>query len=235
MRTAWPRPEVGIGDHEFHPAQAAGGQAAQEPGPERAVLAVPDIHAQNLAVPVGAHSDRDDHGLGHHLVIHAGLAVGRIQEHIRVAGVGQAAAAKRGDLIVEIGADPGDLALGDPRPDPERLDQIIDLAGGHPVQIGLHHHREQGLIHPPAAIEQRGEERPGAQLRDPQRQIPRRRGQRPRSGAVALIGARGAALPGLGTDRGRQLGLDQRLIHRLGRDPDAFTGITGLECVEDFQ
>jgi hypothetical protein len=32
-----------------------------------------------------------------------------------------------------------------------------------------------------------------------------------------------------------QLGLDQGLVHRLGRDPDAFTGLASLEYVENLE
>jgi hypothetical protein len=115
------------------------------------------------------------------------------------------------------------------------LNQIVDLARGHAMQIGLHDHREQSLIHPTAPIQQGGEERPGAQLRDPQPQITRRRGQDPRSRTVALVGARRGVLPRPGADGGRQFGLDQCLVHRFGRDPDAFIGIACLECVQDFE
>lgn len=52
-----------------------------------------------------------------------------------------------------------------------------------------HHHREQGLVDPLAAFEQGREERAGAQLRDPQLQIPRRRRQRAGAVAIALVGA----------------------------------------------
>jgi len=110
------------------------------------------------------------------------------------------------------------------------------LSGTHnPLQVGLHDHREQGLIHPPTPVEQGREERPGAQLRDPQPQITRGRGHGAGSGAVALVAARRAAFPRLSADRGRQLGLDQRLVHGFGGDPDAFIGITGLERVQDFE
>jgi hypothetical protein len=51
----------------------------------------------------------------------------------------------------------------------------------------------------------------------------------------ALIGARRSVLPRLRADRGRQLGLDQSLVHRLGRNPDAFIGIACLERVQDFE
>jgi hypothetical protein len=170
------QPEVCVGDHESHSTQAAGLQAAQERGPERAVLAVTDIHAQHFAVPIAAHPNRDDHGLGDDLVIDACLAVGRVQEHIREARGLQRPAAERGHLIVQVGADPRHLALGDPRRDSEGLDQVVNLAGRHPVQVGLHDHREQGLIHPATPIQQGREERTGAQLRDPQPQITSGRG-----------------------------------------------------------
>ena len=76
------------------------------------------------------------------------------------------------DLAVEVGADPGDLELADTARANQRLDQVVDLPGRDPVQIGLHDHREQRLVDPPPALEQAGEERPGPQLRDPQLQIP---------------------------------------------------------------
>jgi hypothetical protein len=93
----------------------------------------------------------------------------------------------------------------------------------------------RGLVDPATPIQQGGEERAGAQLRDPQSQITSGRGHGAGSGAVALVGARRAAFPRLGTDRGRQLGLDQRLTHRLGRDPDTFTGITGLQRLQNLE
>nr|WP_297496005.1 hypothetical protein [Pseudonocardia sp.] len=58
------------------------------------------------------------------------------------------------DLGVEIRANPRHLALGDPGVRAQGFDQVVDLAGGHAVQVGLHHHREQRLIHPAAALEQ---------------------------------------------------------------------------------
>jgi hypothetical protein len=60
------------------------------------------------------------------------------------------------------------------------------------MQIGLHHHREQRLVDPPAPLQQAGEERPGPQLGDAQLQIPGRGRQQPGPVAVAL------GQPGLG-------------------------------------
>ena len=80
---------------------------------------------------------------------------------------------------------------------------------------------EQAMVHASAAFEQGGEERPGTQLRDPQLQITRRRGQRPRPTPVALRGPLSTAFPGAGADHRGQLGVDQRLVDRLrgGADP----------------
>ena len=47
------QPGVGVGDHQLRPGQAAGLQRAQERGPERAVLGVADIEAEDLTAPVG--------------------------------------------------------------------------------------------------------------------------------------------------------------------------------------
>jgi hypothetical protein len=66
--------------------------------------------------------------------------------------LGQGAVAEGGHLGVQVGADPGDLGLGDAGVGAQRADQVVDLAGAHAVQVGLHHHREQRLINPPAAL-----------------------------------------------------------------------------------
>jgi hypothetical protein len=102
------------------------------------------------------------------------------------------------------------------------------------VQIGLHHHGEQGLVDPPSAFQQRGEERSGAQLRDPQLQIPGRGRQRARAGSVALRGAGLAALVRAGADHRGQLGLDQRLIQRLGRGANPVVDVGNLQCLEEL-
>jgi hypothetical protein len=61
--------------------------------------------------------------------------------------------------MVEVGADPRDLAPADAAVGTERADQVVDLAGDDPVQIRLHDHREQRLVDPAAPFQQRGEER----------------------------------------------------------------------------
>ena len=57
---------VGVGDDQLHPAQAAGLQRAQERGPERPVLGVADVEAEDLTAAVGGDAGGDHHRLGHH-------------------------------------------------------------------------------------------------------------------------------------------------------------------------
>jgi hypothetical protein len=105
---------VGVGDDQLHPGQAAGLQAAEERGPERAVLTVADLEPQDLPVPVRGHPGGNDDGLGDDPVIDPGLAVGGIQEHIPEQLPGQAPVPERRDLGVQVSADPAHLRLGDP-------------------------------------------------------------------------------------------------------------------------
>ena len=71
-----------VGDHQLHAAQAAAGEAAQEPGPEGLGLGRADRHAEDLAPALVVDRDRDGHrdrydapGLAH-------LQIGRIQPEI---------------------------------------------------------------------------------------------------------------------------------------------------------
>jgi hypothetical protein len=94
-------------------------------------------------VPIGGGAGGHDDGLGDDPVIDAGLAVGRVQEHIPERLPGQRPVAERRHLGVQLGADPADLTLGDAAVRAEGLDQVIDLAGGGAVQVGLHDDRKQ--------------------------------------------------------------------------------------------
>jgi hypothetical protein len=130
------------------------------------VLAVTDGEAEDLAAPVTADSGGHDHGLGDDPAVDSGLAVGGVHEDVGEGLAGQRPVPEGRDLGVQISADAADLRLGDAAVRPQSPDEVVNLAGAHPVQIGLHHHREQGLVNPPAALQQRGEERPGPQLGD---------------------------------------------------------------------
>lgn len=97
---------------------------------------------------------------------------------------------ERGDVLVQVRADPPHLGPADSRVCAERLDQVIDLARADAEHVGLHHDREQGLIDPATALQQGREGRPLAQFREPQLELTRRGRQRAGPGAVALGRAR---------------------------------------------
>ena len=78
------------------------------------------------------------------------------------------------------------LGLGDPGVDAHRLHQVIDGAGRDAVDVGLHHHRVQGLIDPATRLEDLREERALAQLRDPHVQVAGLGRQHPATVPVAV-------------------------------------------------
>ena len=131
----------------------------------------------------------DHDGLGDDPAVDPGLAVGGVEEHVRerrrrpAAGRGTRRPQRPGRRR---SGDTSDLEI--PVSAPSALTRSSTLRVDDAVQVGLHHHREQGLIDPAAALQQRREERPGPQLRDPQLQIPGRRRQRPGPVPVALRG-----------------------------------------------
>jgi hypothetical protein len=226
---------VGIGDHQLDPGQPTGLERAQELGPERAIFGVAHGEAEDLAAAVTTHPGGHHHRLGDHPAVDPGLAVGSVHEHIGELLAGQRAVPERRDLAVEVGTDPAHLALGDAAVGTQGPDQVVDLAGAHAMEIGLHHHREQGLVDPAAPLQQRGEERPHPQLGDAQLQIPRRGRQQPWAVAVALGESLGRALVGCGADHGREFGLDEVLVDGLGGGADAVIDLRCLECVQDLQ
>ncbi len=139
-----------------------------------------------------------------------------------------------GHLTVQAGADAGHLALGDPAGGSEGGDEVVDLAGGHAVHVGLHHHREQGPVDSAAPLQDRGEEAALAQLRDLQLHIARLRCQQPVTVTVALGGARLGALVAAGADVLGRLRLDQGLQHELDALADHVDVATSADRVQQL-
>ena len=144
------------------------------------------------------------------------------------------ASAERADDLVQAGADPRHLRLGDPGLDPHRLDQVIDRPGGDATHVGLHHHRIQRLVDPPPRLEDRREERPFAQLRDPQLHVPGLRREQSRSCTVAVGHPRVGALVSGGTDPLRRLQFDQLLQHDTDTVADQIGAITNTKRLQQF-
>ena len=120
-------------------------------------------------------------------MVDAGLDVGGVEVDVGEGDVVEAPGAEHGDLFVDPGADPRHRRLRHPRFTAQRPDQVVDLPRRGAGRVGGHDHAPQGLVDPPARLQQRREERPDPHLRDPQLDIARRRRQQPAAAAVALV------------------------------------------------
>ena len=153
--------EVVVGDHELHAAEAASAEALEERGPEGAVFAVADVDAQHFAVTAGGDAGRDHDRAGHDPAVDAALDVGGVDEHVGELDVVEAAVAERLEVAVELAADAGHLALGDPACRPRAPStRSSTLRVRHAVHVGLHHHRVEGPVDAPAPLQQLGKKEP---------------------------------------------------------------------------
>jgi hypothetical protein len=126
---------MGIRDHELDAAQAAPSELAQELGPEGLGFRRADVQAQHFAPAIAIDADRDD---DRHRDDAAGLAhfhIGRIEPDIGPITF-QRSVEEGLHLVVDLAAQPADLALGDAG-HAHRLDQIIDRAGRHALHVSL--------------------------------------------------------------------------------------------------
>ena len=136
--------QMGVGDHELDAAQPAKGQLSQEAGPECFGFRSANVHAQHLAPPVCVHAHRDDHGDRCDAMILPHLHIGGVDPDI-------GPFALDGPLqegvhpLVDLLAEPGDLALGHTR-HAHGLDEVIDGAGRDALDIGLLNDRRQRLL-----------------------------------------------------------------------------------------
>ena len=221
-----------IGHHELHVPEASGAQALQKGRPEGPIFGVAHVYAQDLSVPGGRHAGHHHYGTRHHPALHPSLHVGGVAEQIGKAHVPEGSGAERFQVLVELSADPAHLGLRHPRGRPERLDQVVDLAGGHPVDIRLHDHGEQGPVDAPAPLQDGGEEAAPSELGDGQVHIPCLGGEHTSPMPVALGRAAIAALVRSGPDGFGRFHLDEGLKHELHRAADLVDIAAGTERVE---
>ena len=149
---------VNVRHDQLDPVETASLQRPQEAGPEAPVLAVTIVDAEDFPAPISGQPDR----LAHDPVADAGLTIGGVEKHVGGVLRGKGAVAELGHLSVQTCADPGHFRLGDPGISAGGFDEVVDFPGRDAVDVGLHHDREQRLVHPPAALQQRWEERPDA-------------------------------------------------------------------------
>ena len=131
------------------PFQAPADQAAQELAPERLAFAGPDRQTQHAALAGLAHADGDHGRQTDDAVVLAHLQIDGIEPHVRIAVV-QRPVAELLDQRIQFLAGPRHLALVHPV-QPQALQQVIDLARAHALDVRLLHHRQQALSRRAAA------------------------------------------------------------------------------------
>jgi hypothetical protein len=109
----------------------------------------------------------------------ADVEVGRVEVDVGELDVVQPARPECGDDLIEAGADPRDLRLGDPRVDAEGGNQVVDGPSRDAADVGLHDDCVQRLVDAAAGLEDDREVRPLPQLRDPQLHVAGLGGQQP--------------------------------------------------------
>ena len=213
---------MGVAGHQPDARQPAGDQAAQKPCPARPVLGAAQLQPEQLPVPVGVAGGGDQHrGVADPPTL-ADLHRQRIDPQEGIGPGVQRPVAPGRHQLVQLGADPRHLGLGDAL-QPHRPGHVIDPPGRHPLHIALHDHRGQGPLGPPARLQQRREVAAGAQLGDRQLDRPDPGVPVPWPIPIAVGHPLGAALAVLGADLGRHLDLHQRLgkgAHALAQEVD---------------
>ncbi|CDK01732.1 hypothetical protein MIC448_820029 [Microbacterium sp. C448] len=220
---------VGVGG-DLQPAVA---QAAEELRPEIGGLRVTQRHPEDLPASLTGDAGRDDEGLGDDTAAVADIEVGGVQEQVREPSVIDPAREELLHGFVDLTADPRHRRPGDAGVVAQRPDQLIDLAGGHPVDPGLTDHRVERLVDPTTRVQQRREERPLPQLRNLQVDLPGRSGEGLRAGAVTPGRAFRGALMRARADLHGRFRVDQILQPGL-QHPAEHIGMGEVGIVEDF-
>lgn len=221
-----------VRDDELDAEEPALFERAQERPPEELVFGIANGHTENLSVPVLPHARGDHDGLGDDVVIATDMEVGGVEVHVGEPGVVEGAGAEGLDRLVELGADAAHLAPRDPRSDAQGCDEVVDRPGGHPLHVGLHHDRVEGLVDATPGLEERGEEAPLPELRDLHLEVAGLRGHGLRAVAVALGDARLCAFVAAGADRPGGFCLHELLEDETYQVSDEVDAVTGAERVE---
>ena len=150
------QPLVGIGGHQFHPAEAPSGQRPQEGQPERAVLAGAHVHTQDLTLPFGIDPRRHHHADVHDAAALTHLLGQAVQPDVGVGTTVQRPTQETVHYFIQLLADARHLAAGDAVAT-QGLDQVVHPSGGDSLHVGLLDHRQQSLLAAPPWFQQAGE------------------------------------------------------------------------------
>jgi hypothetical protein len=144
---------MGVGGDQLDAVQAAGDQATQEPGPDRAVLGCADVEPEDLPMPVGVAGGGDQHrGVADPPAL-ADLHRQRIDPQEGIGAGVQGPVTPGIDQLIQLAADPRHLRLGD-AVDAHRPGHVLDPPGRHSFHIALGHHRGQGPLGAAAWLQQ---------------------------------------------------------------------------------
>jgi hypothetical protein len=141
---------------------------------------------------------------------------GRVENHVGT-GVVDRPGPERIDVLIQRLADATDLGARD-SVDPERLDEVINLAGRHSLDVGLDHHRMQRLLGPSAGLQKAWEVAARGDLGD--LELDRADARVPRSCPVAV--AVGGSVVGPLVWQRSDLSRNLSLHEGLGQHLDAF-------------
>ena len=232
---------MGITDHQGNSKgvrwaryrQSTGTQATEELGPEVGGFRVPECHAEDFAVALGRDPGGHDQGTGDNTTVVADIEVGRIQPEVGKPGVIQWPVGEFCDDLVEVLADPGHAGSADAVVIAEGFDDLVDFAGGDPVDPGLADHRVEGFVDAFTGVEQGGEKRSFPHLRDRQVEFAGWGGHRCGACAVAGGGALLVAFVAVGTDVGGGFGVDGVLHCCFEHAVQDVTG--GVWITQDFR
>jgi len=130
----------------------------------------PSVDPEDFADPGFVHGIRDhERFLPDPAVLTDALDL-RVQPQVRVGAV-QRAPSERVDLLIQPAAHVRDLVLGEP-PEAHLLDQPIDLARAHAVDVRLLNDRDQRLLRAAARLKERRQIAPSPKARDLQLDLP---------------------------------------------------------------
>ena len=212
---------MGLAHHQPQAGEAAFFERGHELAPEALALTVAHLELQQLPAAIRVHPHGDDHGSGADLqgLAQPAMEVGGIEVNVGVAGLLQEPVHEGLHLFVDVLTEATQLRLGDGALHPKSSQQGIHFAGGDPTDVGLHDNGVEGLVHPAAGFQDRGQEAPTATFGDQQVDVAHLGGQAAGSVTVAVAEPLLTALVGLCADHGSDLELDQLLQtapHQLG-------------------
>ena len=149
-----------VAGDQRHAGQAAGGQAAQERQPARAVLGAGHVDAEDLAVPLGVDAGRDQAVHVHRAAALADLLGQRIDPHERVRAAVQRPVPEPFHHLVQLRRHRADLRLGQAH-HAQGGGELFHPPGRDTQQVRRGHHRGQRPLGPAAVLQ----ERPGSTTR----------------------------------------------------------------------